>query len=667
MFKINDDLSIFVTRGDALVFNLSATTDNGETYIFKPEDMVRIKIMEKKGCDEVVFQKGFTITEETDTVEIALTGEETTIGDVISKPTDYWYEIELNPFTHPQTIIGYDDETGAKIFKLFPEGNSDLKAKDIPIVDRELDLYSDRPVQNQAIAWAVTNAINEMHITTEKAVEDTVTITNDAIAEVNTITENAVNEVHTSNENTLAEVNTLVGEVREELQNVPNADNMSNLQTQITENKNSLQEHLQATDPHNIEDGLVNKGLADEVSEDDKVLVVVDGEIKKTNVDNIGVRELESNTTITTTIVFTDEWQAMSGLDTSKTYQGVAYGNDRYVCVGYSSLSYYSTDGINWTAMSGLDTSKTYYNVAYGNDRFVCVGGSGLSYYSTDGLTWQAMSGLDTSKSYWGVTYGNNRFVCVGQSGSSYYSTDGLTWKAMSGLDTSVNNYYSVTYCDGKFVCVGYVGKSYYSTDGLTWVAMTGLDTSNNYYEVTYGNDRFVCVGSSGASYYSTDGLTWVAMTGLDTSKSYWGVTYGNDRFVCVGDGGSSYYSTDGLTWTAMTGLSSSVNYYGVTYGTEFVCVGNTGASSHYVYEAETKTDNLHSTLQVAGTLLLTKLYTGKTTVTITDQSITQDSTFDIYTDKYGVNPKNVTANTGNITLEFKAQEVDVNIKVVVK
>lgn len=262
MFKINDDLSIYVTRGDALVFNLSAKTDNGETYIFKPEDMVRIKIMEKKGCDEVVFQKGFTITEETDTVEIALTGEETTIGDVISKPTDYWYEIELNPFTHSQTIIGYDDEGGAKIFKLFPEGNSELKAKDIPIVDRELDLYSDRPVQNQAIAWAVTNAINEMHITTEKAVEDTVTITNDAIvevntitenavnevhtsnentlAEVNTITENAVNEVHTSNENTLAEVNTLVGEVREELQNVPNAENMANLQSQITENKNSI-------------------------------------------------------------------------------------------------------------------------------------------------------------------------------------------------------------------------------------------------------------------------------------------------------------------------------------------------------------------------------------------------------------------------------------------
>ena len=49
------------------------------------------------------------------------------------------------------------------------------------------------------------------------------------------------------------------------------------------------------------------------------------------------------------------------------------------------------------------------------------------------------------------------------------------------------------------------------------------------------------------------------------------------------------------------------------------------------------------------------------------DASITPDSTFDIYTDKYGVNPKNVTVDTGRITLEFKAQETDVNIKVVVK
>jgi hypothetical protein len=116
-----------------------------------------------------------------------------------------------------------------------------------------------------------------------------------------------------------------------------------------------------------------------------------------------------------------------------------------------------------------------------------------------------------------------------------------------------------------------------------------------------------------------------------------------------------------------MTGLDTSVDYRSVTYGTEFVCVSYGDKSYHHVYEAETNTETLQSTLQVAGTLLLTKLYTSQTTVTITDDAITQDSTFDIYTDKYGVNPKNVTVDTGSITLEFKPQEVDVNIKVVVK
>ena len=654
MFKINDDLSIYVTRGDAVVFNLNATTDDGETYIFKPEDMVRIKIMEKKGCDVVVFQKGFTITEETDTVEIALTGEETTIGDVISKPTDYWYEIELNPFTNPKTIIGYDDESGAKIFKLFPEGNKELKAKDIPIIDKELDLYSDRPVENQAIAWAVTNAINEMHITTEKAVEDTVEITNNAIAEVNTITDNAITEVNTITDNTLSEVSTMIDGVMEEVEKIPSEQNFNNLQAKVNE-------HLAATDPHNIEDGLINKDVAEDVATDDKVLVVVDGEIKKTDVENIGVREIEASTTLTNTTVLADEWRAMSGLDTSNTYRDVVYGNDRFVCVGISGLSAYSTDGLTWQVMTGLDTSKNYYGVAYGNDRFVCVGNANTTYYSLNGTTWLAMGKLGTSEIFNGIAYGDGKFVCVGNAGKSFY-TDGLNWTAMTGLDTS-KNYNGVAYGNDRFVCVSNSGTAYYSTDGLTWQVMTGLDTSKGYLGVTYGDDKFVCVG--GSSYYSTDGLTWQAMTGTNTSQQ--SVAYGNDRFVSVGDSGTAYCSTDGLTWQAMSGLNTSSNYLGITYGTEFVCVGTYGSSYHRVYEVETKTDTLHSTLQVAGTLLLTKLYTGETTVTITDSSITQDCTLDIYTDKYGVNPKNVTVDTGSITLEFKAQATDVNIKVVVK
>ena len=121
MFFINnDDYSINITRGDAAVFSIGANI--GETeYTFKVGDVVRFKVFAKKDCADVVLLKDIQVTEETSLVEITLDSDETKIGEVISKPTDYWYEVELNPDTYSQTIIGYDDN-GAKIFKLFPEG-----------------------------------------------------------------------------------------------------------------------------------------------------------------------------------------------------------------------------------------------------------------------------------------------------------------------------------------------------------------------------------------------------------------------------------------------------------------------------------------------------------------------------------------------------------------
>lgn len=121
MFFINnDDLSMDITRGDAAVFSVGANV--GETtYTFREGDVVRFKVFAKKDCAEVVLTKDVEVTEETSTVEITLDGEDTTIGEVINKPVDYWYEIELNPDTYPQTIIGYDDN-GAKVFRLYPEG-----------------------------------------------------------------------------------------------------------------------------------------------------------------------------------------------------------------------------------------------------------------------------------------------------------------------------------------------------------------------------------------------------------------------------------------------------------------------------------------------------------------------------------------------------------------
>lgn len=120
MYTVNNDLSIYVTRGDAVLLAVGAN-NNGVPYVFQPGEVVRFRVFEKKGCHCTVLQKDFIITDAVESVEIVLTKNETKIGEIVSKPKDYWYEIELNPDYNPQTIVGYDDD-GPKLFRLFPEG-----------------------------------------------------------------------------------------------------------------------------------------------------------------------------------------------------------------------------------------------------------------------------------------------------------------------------------------------------------------------------------------------------------------------------------------------------------------------------------------------------------------------------------------------------------------
>ena len=158
MFTLNEDKSIYVTRGDIVFFDVAAADAiTGINHKFQAGDVLRIKVFGKKDAETVVLQKDFPVTEVCEKVEIFLGEEDTKIGQVISKPADYWYEVELNPYDNPQTIIGYDED-GPKVFKLFPEGDDIPEwvpdPEDIPVVDEQLDMTSTRPVQNQAVARA---------------------------------------------------------------------------------------------------------------------------------------------------------------------------------------------------------------------------------------------------------------------------------------------------------------------------------------------------------------------------------------------------------------------------------------------------------------------------------------------------------------------------------
>ncbi len=124
MLTIDKDKNISITRGDVLLLAITCNNKNKTPYTFSAGDILRFKIIEKAKCNCVIVQKDVIVKESTTSVDIDLTSEETKIGGLINKPVDYWYEVELNPDTDCQTIIGYEKDKGAKLFTLLPEGGN---------------------------------------------------------------------------------------------------------------------------------------------------------------------------------------------------------------------------------------------------------------------------------------------------------------------------------------------------------------------------------------------------------------------------------------------------------------------------------------------------------------------------------------------------------------
>ena len=124
--------------------------------------------------------------------------------------------------------------------------------------------------------------------------------------------------------------------------------------------------------------------------------------------------------------------------DTSRYWNSVCYGNDKFVAVARNDNTFaYSTDGINWTEGTISSTNRCWQSVCYGNDKYVVVGFnedseynliSGNDFaYSTDGITWTEGTISSTSRKWWSVCYGNDKFVAVANNNFAY-STDGIAW-----------------------------------------------------------------------------------------------------------------------------------------------------------------------------------------------------------------------------------------------
>lgn len=112
--------TIKLNRGDVLNFTLTLSSSTGDPYTFQDGDKVVFSVYNKnKMSDNAVLLKEFVVSGSQQSVEINCTKEDTQLGDLINKPVEYWYEIELN---NEYTVIGYDED-GAKLLMLYPEGS----------------------------------------------------------------------------------------------------------------------------------------------------------------------------------------------------------------------------------------------------------------------------------------------------------------------------------------------------------------------------------------------------------------------------------------------------------------------------------------------------------------------------------------------------------------
>ena len=123
MFKIDKDgTTLLVTRGDKGSIKVKKRISEGVYEPFYKDDVVSFSLKNNFGDSEPVLRKKVTVPEKTDTVTFEFSKDDTTIGDLISSPVRYQYDIAVND---DLTILGYDDQTGPKYFKLFPEGSND--------------------------------------------------------------------------------------------------------------------------------------------------------------------------------------------------------------------------------------------------------------------------------------------------------------------------------------------------------------------------------------------------------------------------------------------------------------------------------------------------------------------------------------------------------------
>jgi hypothetical protein len=281
-------------------------------------------------------------------------------------------------------------------------------------------------------------------------------------------------------------------------------------------------------------------------------------------------------------------WESATSVGGSGGLEGVAYGNGKYLAVGFTTSTGHpvqinpniqqSTDGDTWTSVS-IQGRPDFGGIAYGNGVFVvfCYTNSANIRTTTDGSSWTTHQ---FSEDIHDIIFENGLFVTVGSGGVIRTSPDGNTWTIRdSGVENNLTN---ITYQNGKFVVCGYE-CILESQDGIEWSIKYGGEEYDSIQSFAHNEDILVGVGSYSAI-SSPDGNTWTKRESFtDSTGLFRKVIWANNMFIAVGGYTSPKVITsiDGIEWTNQTGVAGDVNLNSIAYGNGlFVAIGDRTSSN---------------------------------------------------------------------------------------
>lgn len=182
------------------------------------------------------------------------------------------------------------------------------------------------------------------------------------------------------------------------------------------------------------------------------------------------------------------------------------------------------------------------------------------------------------------------------------------------------------------------------------------------------GNDaslNVTCDGITKNYLYSTIRSTPLVIDGV--FKLNYGLNGNQWRVTCLGD--KIFYNN------SLMENNSIIKEWGYGESVDFEIYNFTGTINEIIPNPEGEGAENLTKISINGVIygipmpnnfliLSGTLSPGSTSITLHDESITGEEMIEVFTDIYGVNPKTITSEVGSITLTFKAQENDMNIKV---